>query len=36
VAVASRIDPACLGPLLVMADRVVRFGFRPPVDRPRA
>jgi hypothetical protein len=36
VAVDSRVEPATLGPLLAVADRVVRFRFRPPVDRPRA
>jgi hypothetical protein len=36
VAVDSRVDPATLGPLVLVADRVVRYRFRPPVDRPRA
>jgi len=36
VAVDSRVDPAALAPLVTVADRVVRFRFRPPVDRPRA
>jgi hypothetical protein len=35
VAVDSRVDPTMLGPLVAVADRVVRFRFRPPVDRPR-
>lgn len=35
VAVDSRVDPTTLGPLTAVADRVVRFRFRPPVDRPR-
>jgi hypothetical protein len=35
VAVDSRVDPGALGPLVTVADRVVRFTFRPPVDRPR-
>ena len=35
VAVDSRVDPVTLGPLVAVADRVVRFRFRPPVDRPR-
>jgi hypothetical protein len=36
VAVDSRVDPDTLGPLVAVADRVVRYRFRPPVDRPRA
>lgn len=36
VAVDSWVDPATLGPLVLVADRVVRYRFRPPVDRPRA
>lgn len=36
VAVDGRVDPGTLGAYDGVADRVVRFGFRPPVDRPRA
>lgn len=36
VAVDDRVSPAELVPLVDVADRVVRFRFRPPVDRPRA
>ena len=36
VAVDSRIDTAALRAYDDVADRVVRFRFRPPVDRPRA
>ena len=35
VAVDDRVDPSTLGPVHAVADRVLRFGFRPPVDRPR-
>ena len=36
VAVDSRVDTAALRAYDDVADRVVRFRFRPPVDRPRA
>jgi hypothetical protein len=36
VAVDSRVEPASLAAYDDVADRVVRFRFRPPVDRPRA
>jgi hypothetical protein len=36
VAADSRVDPGALGAYDGVADRVVRFDFRPPVDRPRA
>ena len=36
VAVDDRVPPETLGPVHAVADRVLRFGFRPPVDRPRA
>jgi hypothetical protein len=36
VAVDDRVDPDALAAYDGVADRVVRFGFRPPVDRPRA
>lgn len=36
VAVDSRVEPDALGAYEGVADRVVRFDFRPPVDRPRA
>jgi hypothetical protein len=36
VAVDSRVDPGELGAYVDVADRVVRFEFRDPVDRPRA
>lgn len=36
VAVDSRVDVALLGAYDPVVDRVVRFDFRPPVDRPRA
>ena len=36
VAVDSRVDVGALGAYDDVADRVVRFEFRPPVDRPRA
>ena len=36
VAVDDRVDPDTLGPLHAVADRVLGFTFRPPVDRPRA
>jgi hypothetical protein len=36
VAADSRVDPGLLGAYDGVADRVVRFDYRPPVDRPRA
>lgn len=36
VAVDSRVEPGALRAYDDVADRVVRFRFRPPVDRPRA
>jgi hypothetical protein len=36
VAVDSRVDPGDLGAYDGVADALVRFDFRPPVDRPRA
>jgi hypothetical protein len=36
VAVDDRVPTTTLCPLLDVADRVVRYRFRPPVDRPRA
>lgn len=36
VAVDDRIDPDDRGPIAAVADRVLPFTFRPPVDRPRA
>jgi hypothetical protein len=36
VAVDSRVDPGGLHALAGVADRLVRYRFRPPVDRPRA
>lgn len=36
VAADSRVDPGALRAYDGVADRVVRFDFRPPVDRPRA
>lgn len=35
VAVDAMVPPDALGPLHDVADRVVRFEYRPPVDRPR-
>jgi hypothetical protein len=36
VAADSRVEPGALGAYEGVADRVVRFDFQPPVDRPRA
>jgi hypothetical protein len=36
VAVDTRVDPAELGAYREVADKLVRFDFRPPIDRPRA
>jgi hypothetical protein len=36
VAVDDRVDPDTLGPVRAVADRVLSFTFRAPVDRPRA
>ena len=36
VAVDSRVDPELLGAYRDVADRLLRYEFRPPVDRPRA
>ena len=36
VAVDDRLDPDSLDPVRAVADRVLPFTFRPPVDRPRA
>lgn len=36
VAVDDRVDPDTLGPVREVADRVLPFTFRAPVDRPRA
>jgi hypothetical protein len=36
VAVDSRVDTGALGPYVEVADRVWRYEFRDPVDRPRA